>query len=140
MSKNKHNLKAFTFIELSVCVLIIAVVTAIGVPLYFENLEEARGARALENLNLIRSAEILYLVENSEYTANVAALQTYTNFIMVDPEWIYNITSTSINDFMASATRTAVHPNYNGKIITIDHLSNIIIDGTSVANGGTWPP
>ena len=140
MLNNKHRLKAFTLIELLVCVLIISVLIAIAVPLYLKHLEKAKGSEALENLSLIRSAEMLYQPEHSGFTNDSAVLQTYTNFSLDDGDWQYSITSSADDNFTATATRTSPNSDYNDKTITIDQKSDIMIDGISVVDGGSWPP
>ncbi len=130
---------AFTLVELCISILIIALLCAIAIPLYLTHLEEARGSKALENLSLIRSAEMLYMTENSAYTNVVADLQAYTNFPSIESDWTYTVVSTGNDNFTATATRTTANITYNAKTITIDQDSEIIIDGTKVVNGGSWP-
>ena len=43
----------FTLIELLIVTIIVGVLVAISVPLYLENAEKARGAKALENMHII---------------------------------------------------------------------------------------
>ncbi|MFH1062349.1 MAG: prepilin-type N-terminal cleavage/methylation domain-containing protein [Candidatus Omnitrophota bacterium] len=140
MLKNTAYSKGFTLVELTVAILLIIILAAISVPAYLTHVEQARGSAALENLNLIRSAEMLYMPDNAGYTADTALLQTYTHFILNNADWTYTITNVSDSTFRAVATRTSPNPAYNGKTITIDESAIILFDGTAYTMGGKWPP
>ncbi|MBU1045065.1 MAG: type II secretion system GspH family protein [Candidatus Omnitrophica bacterium] len=132
MGKNKSGFKAFTMVEIMVSILIITVLMAVAIPGYFKHVEKAQGSKALENLNLIRSAEILYAATFSVYTNDLVFLQTYSTFTTNSGDWVYTVNSPTTTTFTATATR--ISPNaYNGRIITIDENAVVTVDG--VING-----
>lgn len=144
----KYNIysKGFTLIEVTVAVLIVVVLAAISIPLYFTHVERARGSAALENLHLIRSAQMLFNTENSTYSNNAAVLQTYTPFSLNDGDWAYSLENVTDATFRAVATSLSPNPNYNGRqiIMTVDNTAGvptlIMINGLDMALGGSWPP
>jgi prepilin-type N-terminal cleavage/methylation domain-containing protein len=140
MRKNNIYPKGFTLIEVTVTVVIIVMLAAISIPLYFTHVERGRGSAALENLHLMRSAEMLFMPENSGYTNNTALLQTYTSFSLNDGDWAYSLEGVTDDTFIAVATSLSPNPNYTGKRITIDQDSIIEFDGVDFASGGSWPP
>jgi prepilin-type N-terminal cleavage/methylation domain-containing protein len=143
MLKNNTYSKGFTLVELTVAVLVIMILAAICVPAYLTHVEKARGSAALENLNLIRSAEMLYRPDHSAYTPNTALLQSYTHFILADAYWTYTLTNVTDTTFTAVATRAS--GPYTGNTITID-VDNagaspavINLNGVDYTSGGKWP-
>jgi len=123
--------------ELMVSILIIAVLAAIAIPAYFTHGEKARGSKALETLNLIRSAEILYASSFAAYTNNLVLLQTYSSFVINDGDWKYSLANVSPSTFTAVATRTIPQrPDYDNHTITIDENAVVTVNG--VVNG-LWP-
>ncbi len=124
MNKNRFSFSGFTLMELLIATIIIGVLVAISIPLYLKNAEKAMGAKALENLQNIFNAEMLYMAENETFTNNRAVLSTYSAIGPDDADWTYGITATQ-STFLITATRTSPNPTYNGLTITMDESSNI---------------
>ena len=130
MHKNRLHVLGFTLIELIIATIIIGILISISVPIYLVQAERAMGAKALENLQNIFNAEMMYLTDNESFTDVRADLESYCAIGPDDADWAYGIAATQTT-FIASATRTS--PNsYNGNTITINEQSDI--------NPTTYPP
>lgn len=69
--------KGFTLIELLVVVLIIGILTAIAVPVFLSQQEQAKDAAAKSDLGVAKVALISYYTANPTGTPTVALLETY---------------------------------------------------------------
>jgi len=98
-----------TILELLIAMIIIGVLVSIAVPAYLRNMEQSKGAKALEHLNLIRSAEGLYRVHFSGYTGNLEDLRRWgMDFITADRDWTYDFIGEPTEDsFTIEATRSS---------------------------------
>ena len=70
-NKKKNKKKGFTLIELLVIVIIIGVLTAIAVPLYFSAVEKTRASEALHLLGTIAKSQQRYKLQSQEYSDNM---------------------------------------------------------------------
>ncbi len=121
-----NNRKGFTFIELVVVAIIIAVLAAIAVQRYYNVIEPARGAKAWSTLSDIVTAEKRYYLENDNYTTTLTDLDIYD----ADP-------STADDDF----THSFVDPwaRANRVSATGGRLSyRLNLDGTRESIAGTY--
>lgn len=135
MRKLRPLKNGFTLIELMVAVIIIGVLVGISVPLYLRHAEQAMGAKALENLKNIVNAEMMYVVDNETFTANMAELNSYVAIGPNDADWSYGVTANQTT-FDATAVRTSPNALYNGLQISIDQDSIITFPG----GADSYPP
>ena len=70
--------QGFTLIELMVVIAIIAILTAISVPAYFNYIMRSRQSKAIGELMVIKAAEEQYFVENGNFTNKIGLLRGYT--------------------------------------------------------------
>lgn len=116
--------KGFNLIELMIVCVIIAVLVTIFAPLYTRSYEQSIGAKAYENLNLIRSAQGVYRTDAPIYCNNVPLLQTFTPFSTDDGDWTYILVPTpSGTAFTARAIRKS--GEFTGFIIDIDQKGEV---------------
>ncbi len=100
--------RGFTFLELLVAVTILAVLSAIAVPMYKEMVLDMEIAKAKINMLEIAKAQKMYRDEmigtgNDPYTSDYVLLQKYVDFTMDDGHWDYDVLCSG-TDFGARAT------------------------------------
>jgi type II secretory pathway pseudopilin PulG len=134
---NQNDSKAFTVLELIIACLIIVVLVALAIPAYLNQVEESKGAKALENLHVMRNAQLLYLGEYGNYTSSAVALQRYSPFPINDGDWNYAVNGAA-DTFTVTATRQT--GAYINDTISINELSEVDYNGTLHTAGGSWPP
>lgn len=117
----KH--RGFSLVELVIVAVILAIILAVSVPLYIKNAEQAQGAKALEVINQIYTAQMLYMSEYEHYTNSVADLQRFSRFEIIDNDWTYNV-SAAQTTFDITATRQN-NPAYSGRQLGMDETSTI---------------
>ena len=71
--KNKKK-KGFTLIELVIAVLIIGVIAAISVPMYFRAVEKSRASESISTLGTIAKAQQRHKLQSNEYTDSIGEL------------------------------------------------------------------
>jgi len=132
------NNNGFTLIELMITTIIIGILAGLCFPMYINSQEKAQGSKAMENLHLIRNAEIQYRNFNDTFTASTAELAGYGQFSLNDGDWVYTVTTndtvgTSDTGFDALATRTSANA-FNGETITLSEGGD-----PTFSTGATYP-
>ena len=101
------NKQAFTIMEVVIVCIIIGVLAASTSGVYIRQAERAKGNKALLNLQIMRDAQAMYMLDNSVYTNNVPTLQGYVNFFVNDGDWAYTIPVGVDDTFTVRAERQA---------------------------------
>ncbi|MCP4649702.1 MAG: hypothetical protein GY853_06435 [PVC group bacterium] len=91
MAKKTQFCSGFSLIEILIICLIIATLIFIAVPFYGDNYEKSMGAKALETLRVIATAEGVWATDNEQYTNSIANLQTCAIFPANDGDWTYTV-------------------------------------------------
>lgn len=108
--------KGFSLVEIMITLAIVAIITAIAVPLYTGYIETARKVEGQNNLNALFAAEANFFAENGTYFsgANVAALfnnsgniWTVAETVDADQNFVYVVTAGSTSNIATSFTATA---------------------------------
>jgi len=60
-------IRAFTLIELLIVVIVIAILATFAIPQYLKAVERAKGAKAQNNMSILRKAEAHYRADNDTY-------------------------------------------------------------------------
>ncbi len=129
------NRKAYTLMELLITLIIIAIVTAVGLPQYAKTVERARWNEARDTLLSIYSGERTYSTVNGDQYITIAAGAAQSvwrdNIYMDNPNAAGGAVSYSVTAAGATftATATRVGGPSNGRTITVNQ------DRTF---GGTW--
>ncbi len=109
--------RGFTLLEVIITVVIIGILMGIAVPTYLRTIESTKGAKVVENLGNIRSAEGIARIATDSYTTSLGVLRTYQGFSTNDGDWTYAVTAASANTFLAVATRASgPYQNYTARI------------------------
>jgi len=131
--------KSFTLIELTIVIVIIAVLAALAIPQYTRMIERGRVSAAKAKLDTIRKAQGIhfalhskYTVSNKELAIEVPELRGWfldTGAVSGtdgDNDWSYSVAvPAGAGTFTATATRTGGGGEYNTKTITLDHRGDI---------------
>lgn len=119
MVKSHHAPRGHTLVELTVVMLVIALLASIGVPRFVHSLEQSKVDMAASNLRAIWTAQRLYWLAHQTYAPDLVSLYTDPvdgeNFLAmpdaVDPTQPYYVCaltpgSATATDFQATATRS----------------------------------
>ncbi len=123
--------KSFTLAELTIVIIIIAILAAIAIPQFIKVQERAKVSAAISKLDMIRKAEAIYHSLYDNYTTSLSDLSEEVPEVakVNDTDWSFNITTTnSTSNFIATATRR--RGRYENKTVTINETGQI---------GGTHP-
>lgn len=124
-------IRGFTLIELMITVAVLAIIMAIAVPAYQNQVEKTRRADAIAGLMSASQAfERCFTRENSYETCT---LPTY-NGTDTSPDGFYDITvSSSATGYTLTATADTAGPQKNDDCspFTLDHLGNQTADSTT---------
>ena len=121
----------FSILELLIAVIVIAVLAALALPKYNKSVEETHKREAKSNLNIIRSAEIIYKIDTKEYypitsladaDADADNARSVLNIDLHDNEdWSYTVTAGGSGDAAAAtATATRQRGKHDGDEILLD--------------------
>lgn len=111
----------FTLLELSIVILIVGVLSAIGLISFVSMIEKSRTAEAKKILGEIRTAERAYNLVNSVYTTDMAMVGQDAPTGCIDTHYFsYTVSGASAGDFTAVASRCSqaggkfpTGPDYN---------------------------
>ena len=118
---NKHRISdrissgGFTLMEVMVTLIIVAIVTALAMPMYNKTVDEMHKKEAKTVLGTIRSAELMYKIDHNNYTnatfGSDAAGNDSRSILNVDiydnVDWEYGVAGASGTGPAARATATA---------------------------------
>lgn len=102
----------FTFIELIVVVIIVAILAGLAIPNFTKTKERAFDKEAQTSLRLVQAAEKIYNLKNSFYypiSGSVTNLGEVNSNLLLDlssSSWNFSIGSVTGTDFVATAART----------------------------------
>lgn len=133
--------KGFSLIELLITVIIITILASVALPAYEKLTEKARVAEAKSILGSMRSAQIRYSGQNSDYSTSVANLDItlpnvagtvsqgkYFNYTAIDGGTAIDATA-----IVARATRnTNQNAGYSNYAIEIRKNGTFVPDATAV--------
>ncbi len=141
---NMRNLscrKGFTLTELLVVVIIVAILAVLALPMLVKTLEKAKVGEATSNLNLIRTGQKIYFLENNTFTNSLNTLNIESPNDQEDRYFYYEASSsadTLTDDFTAKAVRggagaKSASSTYQDDLYTIQKKGTIVgrfTDGT----------
>lgn len=106
MGKNKNG---FTILELTVVIMIVAILSAIGLVSFTQTIEKSRTAEAKKTLGQIRQNERAYFMNNGAYTTDMDLVgEDAPTACAATHYFSYSIGAASTTDFTAVATRCTV--------------------------------
>lgn len=111
--KSKRFRCGFTLTEILIVVIIIGVLATLSLPVLVKTLEKAKVGEAISNLNLIRTGQKIYFLENSFFTPSIPTLNIEDPNDTASRYFNYTTTGTS-TDFTARATRFNAPSPYDG--------------------------
>lgn len=131
----------FTLTELLVVVIIIAILAVLALPMLVKTLEKAKVGEATSNLNLIRTGQKIYFLENNTFTSTLTSLNIENPNDQTDRYFYYEASSagdTITDNFTAKAIRgstgaKAASSTYDKDLYTIQKQGAIVgrfTDGT----------
>ena len=133
--------KGFTLLELIIVIIVIGILAAMAMPQFMRVTERGRIAKALGHLELIRKAQGMYHIEQSEYgsltniaSASLGGLPEVGAINTNDSDWTYTVTGPSSTVFTAVATRDSC--GYKACVINITQAGTI--GGDHPGATGTW--
>ena len=117
LASKKRSLTGFTIMEIMVALIIVAIVTALAMPMYNKTVDEMHKKEAKTVLGIIRSAELMYKIDNktnqyvsATFGSNLSG-DTSRSTLNVDAhnnlDWEYEVTGVSGMGITAAATAAA---------------------------------
>ena len=141
--RSKKIKRAFTLLELLVTLVVVGILAGLALPLFPKALESTRAKEAEAALRQIRAAERIYRTKEGYYyphhtdavnnpETDVATINSFLKLFLdtQGKNWTYQVGTSALNQFTATATRTGTGGN-SGETITLNQ------DGTQ---GGDWSP
>ncbi len=115
LASKKRSLTGFTLMEIMVTLIIVAILTAVAMPVYNKTIDEMHKKEAKAMLETIRSAELMYKIDNDEYIAATFGSDITSDIsrstLNVDVhnniDWEYGVTGVSGTGVNARATAAA---------------------------------
>ena len=127
--------KGFTLAELTIVIIIIAILAAIAIPQFIRVQERAKVSAAIAKLDMIRKAESIYHSLYDNYTDDFDELATEVPEVAADrintTDWSFEITNANETAFTAEATRQ--RGAYANKKVTINQDGEIGGDHPMIA-------
>ncbi len=100
-----RSVRGFTLIELVIVLAVVAILAAVAVPSYQNQIRASRRAEAREALMYIQAAQERWRSSNASYAATVAALGLSTT--SADGNYALTVTGASATGYTATATAQA---------------------------------
>lgn len=114
------NKKGFSLIELIAVLLIIAILAAVGIPVYVKQVETARAADAINTIGNIKSAAKMYRQKYGKVPSDVEALEK-KGFLEMDKatkaQWRFEFTKTRDDIQTITATSTEMMDGGSGHTV-----------------------
>lgn len=113
---NSISVVGFTIIEIMVTLIIVAILTAVAMPVYNKTVDEMHKKEAKTVLGTLRSAELIYKIDHDEYIAATFGSDTNgdtsRSTLNVDVhnniDWVYEVAGVSGTGINAAATAVAM--------------------------------
>lgn len=119
--------RGFTLVELTIVVILIAILAALAIPQFTKVQERAKMATAKAKLDMVRKSQGIYHTLTDEYTTDFSLLATevpeVTEAKLDNEDWDFEVDSADESSFSASATRE--RGQYSGSAITINQDGDI---------------
>lgn len=113
--------EGFTFVELVIVIVIVAILSIISVPIYRRYIEKARFTEAMTNLRAIADANTMYFVEKGVWCTDITQLPIQLEGTVIKKDnynriqndnFIYACVGDSNDDTIATVNRAPYHKRY----------------------------
>lgn len=133
---------AVTMIEVLIVIIIIAILTAIGIPVYTYRIERTRGEKAIANIELIKDALKMYYIKNSaepnySITTPLSNINNILDLELTDSYFSYNISNPGTYRRIQSIRNSGIY-NTNSIMYSIDPTDGIPAENWDYTNSN-WP-
>ena len=128
----------FSLIELTVMIIVIGVLVTLAIPNYIRSIERANSADALNTVQEMRNAAIVFFRENQTFVGiDQVKLGNLVGASFADTtEWDYNAAPSGANGFTVSATRLGGH--WIGKAISVSEDGDFTLSTYPYDNPGAY--
>jgi type IV pilus assembly protein PilE len=126
----------FTLTEVLMTVIVLGVLASLAVPVYTTALEQSRSNEALANLNVIYSAEQIYLLNNNTFWPAgamdnvIADMNTNLNIGLSTQYYTISVTANAGTGAAATFSATASRGNAGNKQFVINQTDVITQSGS----------
>ena len=130
--------RGFTLLEMLMVVVVLAVLIAIAVPMYYRSVEQARSVEAVNNLDSIRQAQLLHQAATGAFVdaVDLPTINTVLALDLTARHYEYAIEKTGDSGFMIAATGRQIVPGAGGPLrVTMDETGHITYDWPAGAGG-----
>jgi type IV pilus assembly protein PilE len=128
--KTNRSRTGFTLTEILVVVVIIAILAVLSMPMLVKTIEKAKIGEAISNLNLIRTGQKIYFLENNTFSLDVGSLNIEDPNEPSNRYFDYSMPSADGSDFTSRAQR-----RNNAPLPYSSYYYEIEKDGTVTSNG-----